>query len=188
MCFKRIVKGLFRRSTDLDYPDKSLTGYFIRFRTYFANSSAAIQEEAQTRSFNKVVNDALPGRARTDIIMDTTIAANAYAASAANMGFVEIQENGMPKVIEDNATLKGVFNQVTKLADKVGVKEANKIVQEYLIGRRLQGEQQLNENRDRRVSELENERANTKNKSQRKKLTQKINKIENVEKNNKVTR
>jgi hypothetical protein len=180
--FKRIVKGLFRRSTDLDYPDKSLTGYFIRFRTYFANSSAAIQEEAQTRSFNKVVNDALPGRARTDIIMDTTIAANAYAASAANMGFVEIQENGMPKVIEDNATLKGVFNQVTKLADKVGVKEANKIVQEYLIGRRLQGEQQLNENRDRRISELENERANTKNKSQRKKLTQKINKIENVEK------
>ena len=141
---------------------------FIRARTHFANSSAAIQEEAQTRSFNKVVNDALSGRARTDIIMDTTLQSNAIAASAADMGFVIIQENGMPKIIQDNATLKGVFNQVTKLADKVGVKEANIIVQEYLIGRRLQGEQQLNENRDRRISELENERSNTKNKSEKK--------------------
>ena len=180
--FKRIVKGIFRRPTAVDYPDKSLSGLFIRARTHFANSSAAIQEEAQTKSFNKVVNDALSGRARTDIIMDTTLQSNAIAASAADMGFVTIQENGMPKIIQDNATLKGVFNQVTKLADKVGVKEANKMVQEYLIGRRLQGEQQLNENRDKRISELENERSNTKNKSERKKLTQKINNIKNVEK------
>ena len=180
--FKRIVKGIFKRPTAVDYPDKSLTGYFIRARTHFANSSAAIQEEAQTRSFNKVVNDALSQRARTDIIMDASLQSNAMAASAAEMGFVIIQENGMPKIIQDNATLKGVFNQVTKLADKVGVKEANKIVQEYLIGRRLQGEQQLNENRDKRISELENERANTKNKSERKKLTKKISNIKDVQK------
>ena len=180
--FKRIVKGIFRRPTAVDYPDKSLSGLFIRARTHFANSSAAIQEEAQTRSFNKVVNDALSGRARTDIIMDTTLQSNAIAASAADMGFVIIQENGMPKIIQDNATLKGVFNQVTKLADKVGVKEANIIVQEYLIGRRLQGEQQLNENRDRKISELENERSNIKNKSERKKLTKKINNVKNAEK------
>ena len=180
--FKRIVKGIFRRPTAVDYPDKSLSGLFIRARTHFANSSAAIQEEAQTRSFNKVVNDSLPQRARTDIIMDASLQSNAIAASAADMGFVEIQENGMPKIIQDSATLKGVFNQVTKLANKVGVKEANKMVQEYLIGRRLQGEQQLNENRDRRISELENERSNTKNRSERKKLTQKINNIKNVEK------
>ena len=179
--FKRIVKGIFKRPTAVDYPDKSLAGYFIRARTHFANSSAAIQEEAQTRSFNKVVNDALSGRARTDIIMDTTLQSNAIAASAADMGFVIIQENGMPKIIQDNATLKGVFNQVTKLADKVGVKEANIIVQEYLIGRRLQGEQQLNENRDRRKSELENERANTKSKSEKAKITKKINSIKNTD-------
>jgi len=180
--FKRIVKGIFRRPTAVDYPDKSLSGLFIRARTHFANSSAAIQEEAQTRSFNKVVNDSLSQRARTDIIMDATLQSNAIAASAADMGFVIIQENGMPKIIQDSATLKGVFNQVTKLADKVGVKEANKMVQEYLIGRRLQGEQQLNENRDRRISELENEKSNTKNKSERIKITKKINNIKNAEK------
>ena len=39
------------------------------------------------------------------------------------------------------------------------------------------GEQQLNENRDRRISELENERSNTKNKSEKKNITKKINRV-----------
>ena len=45
-----IVKGIHRRLTSDDFPKTSLSRKFITFRTKVANSSAAIQEEAQTRS------------------------------------------------------------------------------------------------------------------------------------------
>tara|TARA_R110002167_G_scaffold274812_1_gene480905 strand:+ start:790 stop:7257 length:6468 start_codon:yes stop_codon:yes gene_type:complete len=176
--FKRIVKGIHRRLTSDDFPKTSLSGKFIRFRTKVANSSAAIQEEAQTRSLNSVFNDAIPFRARVDIIMDAVLQAMGIASNSMSRGYVIIQENGMPKIIDDSTTISGVFNLVGKLAKKVGnVDAADMMVQEYLIGKRLQGEQQLNEDRDRRISELENERSNTKNKSEKQNITEKINRV-----------
>ena len=189
--FKRIVKGIHRRLTSDDFPKTSLTQKFITFRTKVANSSAAIQELAQTKSLNSVFNDAIPFRARVDIIMDAVLQAMGIASNSMSRGYVIIQENGLPKIIDDSTTISGVFNLVGKLSDKVGVKEANITVQEYLVGRRLEGEQQLNENRDRRISELENERSNTKNKSEKQNITKKINRLESqktdVSDNNKKT-
>ena len=173
-----IVKDIFKRKTVDDLPKTSLSGKFIRFRTKVANSSAAIQEEAQTRSLNKVFNDAIPFRARVDIIMDAVLQSMGIASNSAQRGYVTIQENGMPKIIDDASNLDGVFRLVSQFAKKIGdIDTANDIIQVYLVGRRLDGEQQLNQNRDRQISELENDKFITKNKNQRQQINKKINSL-----------
>lgn len=172
--FNSFVKGVFNRNSAEDAPKQSLNGKFVRGRSFFANSSAAIQELAQTKSFNQVMNDAMPKRVRTDIIMDIALQGNAFAASSADMGYITIKENGMPEITDSTNTIKNVFRLLDRISAKVGNPEfANGIAQTYLVSRRLNGEVQLNERREAKIAELQNEK-------QTKKIKSQINKLENA--------
>ena len=171
--FNRFVKGIFNRNSAEDAPKQSLNSKFVDGRAFFANSSAAIQELAQTKSFNKVMNDAIPGRARTDIIMDVALQGNSLAASSAEMGYITLKENGLPEIIDSTNTIKNVFRLLDRISTRIGNPEyANGIVQTYLVGRRLEGEAQLNERREAKIAELKNEKQTKKIKAQINKLEQ----------------
>ena len=105
------------------------------------------------------MNDMIPEEARVDIIATQALNSNATAATAAQTGYVVINEFGMSEVIPSDVNLNTVFEIIQNLAKKIGNEQADHVVQAYLTAKRFQGEQSLNNDRQRKAQEYKDEAA-----------------------------
>jgi len=112
-------------------------GLYTRFRRAFVDSDATVNEKVQAEFDNALIN--AMGDVRADLLVDQAQDATGLAESYMELGNIEINKYGLAQTSkkEGAPTMKGVFDKLHKLGDKLGsVSLAVQVAHNALIANR----------------------------------------------------